>query len=51
MTMEYLYEQMKDALQYFGLAFSHMDRVTVSIEENHITFIHDNRKITLTITG
>lgn len=47
MTMEDLYQELKDVLKYFGLSFHQKDEVTVKLVELdgvlYMSFSHNNR--------
>ncbi len=47
MNMQQVYDQMKFALNYFGLRFSEMDKVNVEIKENSVIFTYDIHTIIL----
>lgn len=47
MKMDALYEDMKEALKFFGLAFHQMDLVTVTLEGDKIVFTHGDRQISI----
>lgn len=49
MNAEQLYQEMKDALDYFGLSFHEKDKMVVTIEGNQIVFSYNNRSISVTI--
>ena len=49
MNAEELYQEMKDALAYFGLSFHSKDHVTVSIDGNKLVFAYNNRYVVVTI--
>lgn len=46
--MDELYDTMRDALRLFGLHFSEMYLVEVTVEGGAITFTHDNVRLTYT---
>jgi hypothetical protein len=47
MTMGELYEDMKEALKFFGLSFHQKDLVTVTIKDGQITFTYGSRHISI----
>lgn len=49
MNMEELYEEMKAALKYFGLAFNEMDKVNMSLKDNAVIFTHGKASISVTL--
>lgn len=49
MNAEQLYQEMKDALDYFGLSFHSKDHVVVTIEGNKLIFSYNNRSVAVTI--
>lgn len=46
MTMQDLYDRMKDALKFFGLRFSEMHEVRVSVKGDRVCFDHEGQQIT-----
>jgi hypothetical protein len=54
MTMERLYEHMKEALKFFDLSFHQMDQVEVRVVRGHlgdqsVTFFHAGRSCSMTV--
>lgn len=49
MSMEDLYQEMKEVLKYFGLSFGHKDEVKVYIQGQSIIFYHSGRTISFRI--
>lgn len=47
MSMLDLYDTMKASLDFFGLSFSEMDKVTIEIEEGKLILSYGKKKITL----
>lgn len=47
MNAEELYEELKEALRYFGLSFHQKDQVKVSARTDKIIFEHAGREIIL----
>lgn len=48
MIMKNLYEEMKDALDFFGLNFKDMDKVQVSLADDGLCFTYNDRIIVIT---
>ena len=48
LTMADLYQHMKEVLQYFGLPFAHMNKVTVVYHPDAIEYIYENQSIKIT---
>jgi len=40
-----LYDEMKNALQYFGLRFSEMNQVSFELFDGYIVFYYGNRRL------
>lgn len=51
MTMENLYHEMKEALEYFGLSFHQMSEVKVFSGKNGFIFQHEGKQIRFSILG
>lgn len=47
MTMEELYQQMKSALDFFGLRFHAMDKVEVIIQGDFVIFKYGNMQVSI----
>lgn len=47
MTMDQLYEEMKEVLRFFGLAFNQKDQVTVTFEANKVHFKYKNMTVSI----
>lgn len=47
MTMLEMYEQMKDALRFFGIQFGQMNEVKVEFNSGSVTFTWYNKTITI----
>lgn len=45
MTMGDVYEEMKAALKFFGLAFSKMHEVEFTVKDGTVIFSHDGRTV------
>lgn len=45
---EGLYSWIKECLDFFGLLFSEMNKVTIEIKSDSITAVYKNQSITLT---
>lgn len=42
-NMQQLYEEMKAALEYFGVRFADMEQVQVTVGDDTLSFVHNNR--------
>jgi len=49
MTMEELYQAMKDSLKYLNLRFSDMHEVDVCLNDGFLVFSHENRQTSIEI--
>lgn len=49
MTVQDFYEEMKEALRFFGLSFGDKDKVTIAAEDDVIIFKHENREIRIRV--
>ena len=47
MSMDELYEEMKDVLAYLGLKFADKDKVAVHICDGRLYFVHGDREISI----
>jgi len=47
MSMEDLYQEMKDALKYFGLHFSQKDEVKIWVADGRLYFCYDTKEISI----
>jgi hypothetical protein len=45
MTLEGFYEEMKEALRYFGVPWGQMDRVKVRFTSASVIFVFEDREI------
>lgn len=49
MTLDEFYEEMKNALRFFGLHFGEKEEVQISAENGAITLAHGNKTITISV--
>lgn len=45
MNAELLYDEMKDALSYFGLKWADRDKMDVTFHKNVVVFSYENRAV------
>ena len=45
-----LYEEMKEALNFFGLRFHEMDQMEIDAYDGYVIFRHGKRSITVTVS-
>lgn len=48
MKADELYQEIKDALRYFGLGFHQMNEITVHFNEKSISFTYQDRTLIVT---
>ena len=49
MTAECLYQNIKQALDFFDLSWGEKDKITVKAKENAIEFSYEDRSITIQV--